>query len=313
MRRNCHYRARAVACKNEIADEHSDFFIIDRVDAGNSLELTARLSLVELGSVHIVLLESLCDICLDLFLVLNLRHQLLYDLSVGSEHHKGNTVDSLDTSSEYRELTAADDLEFYFHTRRLADPVLLHKFRGLGPIDLLKSLEKLLGKRGLIDNPLFHILSDYGEAASLGLTVDDLVVGEHSAELLAPVYRHIDVLCIAVEIELLEYPLSPLVELGIARRDHLAPVVVKAKLLELSRECLYVLLRKSVGVVARVYRILLGGKTEGVVAHRVKDVVALHSLHSRDYVRSGISLGVTCVKSDTRRIREHIKHVILRL
>ena len=30
-------------------------------------------------------------------------------------------------------------------------------------------------------------------------------------------------------------------------------------------------------------------------------------------IRSGISLGVTCVKSNARRIREHIKHVILGL
>ena len=71
------------------------------------------------------------------------------------------------------------------------------------------------------------------QLTELGFAVDDLVVREHGSELLAPVNGHIDVLRVTVKVELLEYPLCPLVEGGIAGCDHLRPVVVKAKLTEL--------------------------------------------------------------------------------
>ena len=45
-------------------------------------------------------------------------------------------------------------------------------------------------------------------------------------------------------------------------------------------EGLDVILRKSVGMISRRYRILLRRETEGIVSHRMKNVISLHSLHS---------------------------------
>ena len=117
VRRNSHYSSRSVICQNEITDKHSDFLTVNGVYAGNSLKLTARLGLIELGSVHIVLLESLIDISLNLFLILNAGHKMLYGLSIGSKHHKGDTVNSLYAGREYRELSAANDVELDLNSR----------------------------------------------------------------------------------------------------------------------------------------------------------------------------------------------------
>ena len=54
---------------------------------------------------------------------------------------------------------------------------------------------------------------------------------KNRSKLLTPVNRHIDVLRVAVKIKLLKYPLSPLIKLGVTCCNHLAPVIVKAKLL----------------------------------------------------------------------------------
>ena len=185
----------------------------------------------------------------------------------------------------------------------------LHILRGLGPVDLFEALKELLRERGLVDDPLLHVLADNGIAAALGLAVDDLIVREHCSELLAPVNGHVDVLRVTVKIELFEDPLCPMIVFGIARRDHLRPVIIEAELSELLREGLDILLGKAVGMISRRNRVLFRGKTEAVVSHRMKHVVALHALHARYDIRSGVALGMSRVKSYARRVGEHIKRV----
>ena len=85
----------------------------------------------------------------------------------------------------------------------------------------IKTFKEFLSKCRLVNDPLLHVLSYNRIAASLGFSVNYLVVGKNGTQLLAPVYRHIYVLCIAIFIELFEYPLSPLVELRIGCCDHL--------------------------------------------------------------------------------------------
>ena len=56
-------------------------------------------------------------------------------------------------------------------------------------------------------------------------------------------------------------------------------------------------------------RELLSRKTEGIPAHWVEDVIALHSLHTANDVGSRISLRVSNVKTLAGWIREHIQRV----
>ncbi|MPM97682.1 hypothetical protein SDC9_144859 [bioreactor metagenome] len=57
-------------------------------------------------------------------------------------------------------------------------------------------------------------------------------------------------------------------------------------------------------------RVLFGGQPEGVPAHRMKHVEALHALVAADDVGRGVAFGMTHVKAGTGRIREHIQRVI---
>ena len=59
--------------------------------------------------------------------------------------------------------------------------------------------------------------------------------------------------------------------------------------------------------------VLLGGQTEGVIAHGVQHVVALHPLHPGHDVRSRVTLGMARVQTHAGRVREHIQHIILGL
>ena len=141
-----------------------------------------------------------------------------------------------------------------------------------------------------------------GIAAALGLAVDDFVVGKNGTQCFAPVDGHLDALGIACFPQLLEDPLGPLVELRIGSSQHLGPVVVKAQFLQLAGECINVLLGKAVGVVAGIHSVLLCGQAEGVIAHGVQNIEALHTLHTGHDVGSGIAFGVTCVQTHTARV-----------
>ena len=308
-----HDRAGAVARQNEVADKHGHLLAVDRVDGVDALQAAAGLGLVQLGTIHVALLHGLVDVRLNRFLVLHPVHQALHDLAVGGKHHEGNAINRLDTGGVDGEFTAAHQLEVHLHTGGFADPVALDLLGGFRPVDLVETFQQLLREGGLVNDPLHHVLLDHGIAAPLGLAVDDLVVAEHGAQLLAPVHGHLNALGVARLVELLEDPLRPLIEGRVGRGDHLRPVVIEAKLLQLSGEGLNVLLGKSVGMMTGIHGVLLRRQAEGVIAHGVQHVVALHPLHAGDDIRRRVALGMTRVQADAGGIREHIQHIVFGL
>ena len=311
--RNGHDRAGAVAGQDEVADEQLRFPAVDGVDALDAFQAAAGFALVQLRPVHIVLLAGFFNIGLDFFLVLNPGHQILHQLSVGRQHHEGDAVDGFNTGGEDAEFAAADDLELHLNTGALADPVALHILGAFRPVNLLQAFQQLFRESGLIDDPLLHVLADHGVAAALALAVDDFVIGQHGAQLFTPVDGHVDVLGVSVQVELLENPLGPFIELRIAGGDHLVPVVVKAKLLQLMAEGLDVFLRKAFRMVSGGNGILFRRQAEAVISHGMEDVVALHPLHAADDIRGGIAFRMAGVQADAAGIREHIQRVELGL
>ena len=309
--RHGHDRAGPVAGQHEVADEQFRLPPVRGVDALYALQAAAALALVQLRPVHVVLFPGLLDVGPDFFLVFDPGHQVLHQLPVRRQDHEGDTVDGLDTRREDAELAAADDLESDLNALALADPVALHVLRALRPVDLVQAFQQLLGEGGLVDDPLLHVLADHGIAAALALAVDDLVVRQHRAQLFAPVHGHVDVLGVAVQIQLLEDPLGPVVELRIARRDHLVPVVVEAQLLQLAAEGLDVFLREAFRMVPGGNGVLLRRQAERVVAHRMEDVIALHPLHPADDIRRGVALGMAGVQADAAGVGEHVQRVEL--
>ena len=193
------------------------------------------------------------------------------------------------------------------------DPVALHVLRALRPVDLVQAFQQLLGEGGLVDDPLLHVLPHHGIAAALALAVDHFVVAQHRPQFFAPVHRHVDILGVAVQVQLLEDPLGPVVELRIARGDHLVPVVVKSQLLQLPAEGPDVFLRKAFRMVSRRHGVLLRRQAEGVVPHRMEHVVALHPLHPAHDIRRRVALGMTGVQAHAAGVGEHVQRVELGL
>jgi len=61
-------------------------------------------------------------------------------------------------------------------------------------------------------------------------------------------------------------------------------------------------------VLARLYRVLLGRKTERIEPHAVKHVAAQHPLESAVDVGADETQRVAHVQTATRRVREHVEH-----
>ena len=101
-----------------------------------------------------------------------------------------------------------------------------------------------------------------------------------------------------------EYPLGPLVVVLLGGVDDAGPVEGKADSFQLACELRDIRIGHLTGVSSRLDGVVLGGKTEGIKAHREKYVVALHTSLARDDLKAGIRLDVSDVHSRARGIGE---------
>ncbi len=233
---------------------------------------------------------------------------------LGCKHAVGDAEEGVATRREnLKTLVRAVDLEIDVRAFGFAYPVSLRGFGGFGPVDIFKPFQKSFGIFVYVDYPLFHIFADDGITAALGLAVDNFVVGEHGAELLAPVYGRFDVAGKPRFVKLFEYPLRPFKVRGGASGNCLVPVVGQSKHFKLCGKGLYIVLREAFGVVTRLNCILFRGQTEAVEAYGVQNVEALHALHSRKDIRRRIAFGVSDVQTRARGIGEHIQNIIFGL
>jgi hypothetical protein len=149
--------------------------------------------------------------------------------------------------------------------------------------------------------------------AALAASVDDLVVGQHGAERIAPPDRCLGHVGEPPLRQAREDPLRPAIEVPVARVDLARPVVAEAERLELPPERLGVVLGRDRRVLPHLDRVLLGRQAERVPTHRVQDVVAAHAPVPRDDVGRRVALGVADVEAGPRRVREHVEDVELLL
>ena len=108
-------------------------------------------------------------------------------------------------------------------------------------------------------------------------------------------------------------PLRPAVVVLVDGGELARPVVAKAESLQLRAKGVHRLLRRDGRVHPGLNRVLLGGQTEGVESHRVKDVEPFMPLESADDVGGGIALGMANMQSRPGWIREHVDAEILGL
>ena len=138
---NCHNSTSTIVGKNEITYVYRNFLAIYRVNCIYSFKNAAWLSLVKLCSIHIILLNCLCNISFYLFLILNSWHKLFNDISIWCKYHKCNTIYSFNTSSKDREISTTVNLKVNLNTFWLAYPVSLHFLSRLWPVNMFKSFK----------------------------------------------------------------------------------------------------------------------------------------------------------------------------
>ena len=147
--------------------------------------------------------------------------------------------------------------------------------------------------------------------AAPAFAVDDLFIGKHRAARVAPVDRCLFLVGKAALVEKLEEPLRPFIVRRVARLDLAVPIVGKAELLLLLLHVLDVAVRP----VGRLDTVLDGSilrrHAEGVKAHRMQDVEALHGLIARHDIADGVVAHMAHMQI-ARRIREHLECIILR-
>ncbi len=165
-------------------------------------------------------------------------------------------------------------------------------------------LHQLIGVFGDAEEPLLQVAPDDRRVAALADAFHHLLVGQHGLAAGAPVDRGLGAVGQAGLVELQEEPLRPFVVLGQAGDDLAAPVVDGAHGLQLAAHVLDVLHGPGEGMDAALDGGVLRRQAEGVEAHGMQHVVALHPLEAGVDIRRGHGVPVADVQV-ARGVGEH--------
>ena len=199
------------------------------------------------------------------------------------------------------------------HAGALAYPVFLHQAHLFRPArQVVEFGEQFVGVGG--DLHVIHgdlALFDQ-RAGAPAAAVDDLLVGEHGVINRVPVHGAQFLVVQALFIESGEQPLFPAIVLGGAGGEFAFPVDGEAERLELAAHVVDI----GVGPPGRrhvvLQRSILGRHAEGVPAHRLQHVVALHLVEAGEHVADGVVAHVAHVQFPGW-VREHRQAVVLGL
>ena len=122
----------------------------------------------------------------------------------------------------------------------------------------------------------------------------------------------LNVIVPAVE-HLKECPLSPLVISRITGTDLARPVVRETDPVHLLTVTCNIVFRRDSRMLSGLDGILLCRKSECIISHRMKHIESAKPLVAAVYVTCNISERMSYMQTCSRRIWEHVKHIILRL
>ena len=186
MGRDGHDGSRAVAGEHIVGDVDRNGAAREGVDragarrhaahalrVGDAVALRALLRLVEVGGHGGAVL---------------LGRQEVDPFVLGGNDHERHAEDRVGTRGEDLQLAVRTlDVEEDLRTLRAADPVALDLLERVAPLEAVESVEHALGVGRHAQQPLFHALLLHGVAAAHRQPVVHLVVGQHRAQLRAPV------------------------------------------------------------------------------------------------------------------------------
>ena len=158
-----------------------------------------------------------------------------------------------------------------------ANPVSLHCLYALRPVKAFQIFKQAVSISRDFKNPLTDdFMSDLG-TASVAVTFFYFLVGKTCETARTPVDGSLSLVSQAFFVELEENPLSPFVVVRSAGDYLPVPVIAETQGLDLLGEMLDVLKSGCGRVCACFDGVVFGWKTEGVISHGVKDIVAPHS------------------------------------
>ena len=181
-----HDRAGAVAHEHVVGGPDRDAGAgrgVDREGAGRAAGLLLRLLSIDVGAV-----PGRGDVLGELRVVRR-GERSLDERMLRRDHHVGRAEDRVGPRGEDLEVLARAVGERKADLRTLAspDPLALQGLRRLGPVDEREVLEQPIGVGGDPEHPLLERHAKHGMPAAFAAPVDHLLVGEHRAELRAPV------------------------------------------------------------------------------------------------------------------------------
>ena len=192
-----------------------------------------------------------------------------------------------------------------------ADPVALHQPHLVGPAMLqrVEAGEQLLGGVGNAEEPLRQLAALDQRARAPAAPVDHLLIGEHGVVDRVPIDFALAPIGEAALQEVEEDALLLAIIGGIAGGDLARPVKRQAQQLQLLAHRRDVLVGPDAGMRVALDGGVLGRQAEGVPAHGMQDVEALHALEARDHVAHDIIAPMADMDAPGR-VGEHLEHVI---
>jgi hypothetical protein len=230
--RDGHDGAGSVRSEHVIGDPDGNRFAVHGIDACASRE-HARFFLFGRGAVDFGFLPRPFRIGFHIMLFFRRGEQGNHGV-FGRQNHVGDAPQRIRPRREHLDgFIPARDRKPYPCARAFADPVPLHDFGLLGPVDTVEAFEQLVGVLGDFKEPLFQVAArDFG-IAPFTAPLDHLFVGQNGLAGGAPIDRGLFSIGEPVFQQQQKEPLRPFVIGGIARVDFHAPVVHGAHGLEL--------------------------------------------------------------------------------
>ena len=233
MARDGHDSAGAVACEDVVGQEDGYLLPVHGVYRADALKDNAGLFLVQLRALEIGLARGLTLVGADGVQIRYLVRPLGYKGVLRAHDHIGRAEERIRPRGEDAHRVPRRRGEVHLGARGAAYPVALLYLDALDIINVVQIVQQALGILRDGQHPLALFLLDDLAAAALADAVHNLFVCQDYLAARTPVDGHGGLIRQALLVHLQEYPLGPLVIVGVRGIDHAVPVKAVTQHLQL--------------------------------------------------------------------------------